>query len=242
MLGSFHPMMMSQRNERDIARMKESVAIRGKNLRYDGDGSKDLASSSMSEAQYSQSVQGSTGTQTRQEMETAAPSLQGATNGTVGAYGNMMGDQFSSAGQEVSRPYANNAPYSSIVNNDAVSMPPPAASPPVASFAAKAKLAADGDYRVAARARDEFSPKEEVAEKKQISSKRDSEADDEYSDDEGGFDAPADEAGQATFNDKSAVETSPVVPESDTYILLGVGMLVLGYALQNRKKVRVKKA
>ena len=241
MLGSFSPMMMSQRNERQLTRMKESLDVQGKNLRLDSDGSKGLASSSISETQYAQSVQGNTGSQTRQQVYSTAPSLQGVTNGSVAPSGNMMGDQFSSAGGEISQPYASNTPYSGSVNNDATYMPVPAASPPTPSFAAKANHAADVEYREAAGVRDEFSPKEEVAEKKQIS-KRDSEADDEYSDDEGGFDAPADEAGQATFNDKSAIETSPVVPESDTYILLGVGMLVLGYALQNRKKVRVKKA
>jgi hypothetical protein len=48
----------------------------------------DQFQSSGNEGQYSSSVQGNTGTQTLQERDASAPTLQGATNGTIGPQGN----------------------------------------------------------------------------------------------------------------------------------------------------------
>ena len=47
----------------------------------------DQFSSAGHEGQYASGVQGNTGTQTRQELDSQAPTLQGATNGTIGPQG-----------------------------------------------------------------------------------------------------------------------------------------------------------
>ena len=47
----------------------------------------DQFSSAGNEGQYASDVQGNTGTQTMQERDASAPSLQGATNGTIGPQG-----------------------------------------------------------------------------------------------------------------------------------------------------------
>ncbi len=47
----------------------------------------DQFSSAGNEGQYMSDVQGNTGTQTRQEMDSMSPTLQGATNGTIGPQG-----------------------------------------------------------------------------------------------------------------------------------------------------------
>ncbi len=61
-------------------------------------------------------------------------------------------------------------------------------------------------------------------------------------DDEGGDDVEVGSPPMDSIADKSGDAASPVVPESDTYLLFGVGMLVLGFALRSNRKVRVKKA
>ncbi len=47
----------------------------------------DQFSSAGNEGQYASDVQGNTGTQTMQERDASAPTLQGATNGTIGPQG-----------------------------------------------------------------------------------------------------------------------------------------------------------
>ncbi len=47
----------------------------------------DQFSSAGNEGQFASDVQGNTGTQTRQEQDSQAPTLQGATNGTIGPQG-----------------------------------------------------------------------------------------------------------------------------------------------------------
>lgn len=115
-----------------------------------------------------------------------------------------------------------------------------AASPPALNL--NAPQASSADFAVLGKERRELSKaKFDVSDKKQNSLK-DEAGNSEFDDDEAGSDGAADEIGTFEPADKSALETSPVVPESDTYILFGVGMLILGYALQTRKNVRVKKA
>jgi hypothetical protein len=197
--------------------------------------------------------------------------LQGATNGTVGPQGGdyssantgtqtsnpfasagpMAGDQFSSAGVESSAsvPFVNNAP----------SPAPAPLSPPVtiaqmpaftpqegASVQGKTLSFYEPGSKSLSRDRAEgggfAAAKEEVSERKQIAMKDDRENVDAYSDDEGGDDEVVGSPSVDTLADKSGEAASPVVPESDTYLLFGVGMLVLGFALRSNRKVRVKKA
>ncbi len=84
--------------------------------------------------------------------------------------------------------------------------------------------------------------KEQTREYKQNALKNDRDSVDEFSDDVASDDGEADAQFQTISSDKSGEVASPVVPESDTYLLFGVGMLGLGFALRNQRKVRVKKA
>jgi len=189
-----------------------------------------------------------------------APLLQGSTNGTLGP---SQGDQFSSAAAESSnQPFVNNAPVSAPT---AAPASPAAAqfgvpaggggSAKDLSFSsagvqgrlmAKMKAANDSgaaDFREEPTSRSDvgsnkFAGKEEVSEKKQAALKKDSDASgDQFNDDEvdtqGG-----DEIVASAPADKSGETASPVVPESDTYLLFGVGMLVLAFALKTGRKVK----
>ncbi len=181
------------------------------------------------------------------------PVLQGATNGAIGPDGNpfasggsMQGDQFSSSGSvtQAEVPFVNNAPVQAAAPE----------SPP-------SPMAQKGGFRMAfggggsgkdlsaleeggAKSlgfADNDSLKETARERKQNALKNARDGADEFNDDvvdgEMGDAQPMDR-----LADKSGEVASPVVPESDTYLLFGVGMLVLGFALRSNRKVRVKKA
>lgn len=90
--------------------------------------------------------------------------------------------------------------------------------------------------------RDFAAAKEQSSEYKQNALKNDRDNVDEFSDDIASDDGADDTAPQSSFSDKSGEVASPVVPESDTYLLFAVGMLGLGFALRNKRKARVKKA
>jgi hypothetical protein len=238
--------LMRQRAGGELERAKESLRIEGKNLAIGS--AKDNFASSGNEGQFAQSAQGNTGTQ-------SIASLQGATNGTIIL---NTGEKFSSAaaagGDAASLPSsmpaaapaaprleAKQFSQGEMFGNSAEEMSSPRAS------LAKARRDVDEavDYPQSARKSahiDNFgSAKKELSDKKQVVSKSDV-SDAEFNDDEGGNDSPVDELSSIATADNSAPETSPVVPESDTYILFGVGMLALGYALKTRKNVRFKKA
>lgn len=233
----------------------DGARIQGKSLRADGVPGNDAFISPSNEGQYSSSVQGNTGSQSRQELDAARPVLQGATNGTISP---MLGDQFSSA-VSAAGAGGDNSIYNSAVSNSARYAPaqgPMAA--PMAPAAALKESSVDSKFESQAEEISSYNSRERAlakadsradfsnskvlfAEKKQIAS-RDKDAD-EFNDDEaGGDDGVVDEIAQSTAGEASSSALSPVVPESDTYILFGVGMLILGYALQTRKKVSIKKA
>lgn len=243
--GRFAPMKMQQRADGELERAKEPQSLQGKNLALGS--AKDNFASSGNEGQFAQSVQGNTGTQ-------SIASLQGATNGTIIL---STGEKFSSAaagGDAISptssmpaaapaapRLEAKRFSQSEMFGNSAEEM-----SSARASLAkARRDVAEAVDYpqssRKSAHIDDFGSAKKELSDKKQVVSKSDV-SDAEFNDDEGGNDSPVDELSSIATADNSAPETSPVVPESDTYILFGVGMLALGYALKTRKNVRFKKA
>jgi len=244
-MGRFSPMMMQERADGELERAKESLSVQGKNL--DLGSAKDNFASSGNEGQFAQSVQGNTGTQ-------SIASLQGATNGTMIP---STGEQFSSAaagGDATSLPSSMPAAAPAAPRLEAKQFSPGGMfgnsaeemSSARASLAKARRNEADAvDYpqsaRKSAQSDDFDSAKRDFAGKKQISFKSDV-SDAEFNDDEGGNESPVDEVSSLATADKSEPETSPVVPESDTYILFGVGMLALGYALKTRKNVRFKKA
>ncbi|MCC7531930.1 MAG: hypothetical protein IT342_25735, partial [Candidatus Melainabacteria bacterium] len=90
--------------------------------------------------------------------------------------------------------------------------------------------------------RGDFAAAKEERKYKQNALKNDRDSADEFSDDEVADDGERDTQFQTISSDKAGEVASPVVPESDTYLLFGVGMLGLGFALRNKRKVRVKKA
>lgn len=152
------------------------------------------------------------------------PVLQGATNGTVGGAGGdafnrnpMIGDQFASAGMESN---TGTRSYQSTGNNE------------IAAFnsMAESKQAAQANYEA-----------KDVAGKENSAYKSDS---DEAFEDEGSAASPSYDQrvpqSPLPFMDQSAA--SPIVPESDTYVLFGVGMLMLGFAMHQSRKLRARKA
>lgn len=216
------PMMAQQKAGAELEKAKESLSI----------GAKDMFSSSSDGRQLAQSVEGNTGTQ-------SIASLQGSTNGTIGR---LSPDQFSAASMPAAPRFESrqNAP-AEMVGRSAEEMSLARGSLAKSRSDVSAAVNYPPSSRKVAQLDDFDSAKREVNEKKQIAAKNDI-SDAEFNDDEGGDYSPVDEIASVDTADNSAPGTSPVVPESDTYILFGVGMLALGYALQTRKKVRVKKA
>ncbi|MBA3859265.1 MAG: hypothetical protein C0507_20360 [Cyanobacteria bacterium PR.3.49] len=154
----------------------------------------------------------------------APPVLQGATNGTVGAAGDvfksnpMIGDQFSSAATEGN---TGTQSYQSSGNNEMASW---------SNSQAESKLSAQADVGAKSlRAKESSLGKDSV---------------DEGFTDEGAANGPNYDQkvpqSPLPFMDQSAA--SPIVPESDTYVLFGVGFVVLGFGMQQSRKLRAKKA
>lgn len=201
----------------------DGARIQSKALRVDAAPGGDVFLSRGNEGQYSSSVQANTGSQTRQELDAARPVLQGATNGTINP-------------ESMSAPMSAPMAPAAALKEASVDSTFESKAEEVSSYNSRERALAKADSRV-----DFSNSKVLFAEKKQIAS-RDKDASDFNDDETGGDEGIVDEVAQTTAGDANTSALSPVVPESDTYILFGVGMLILGYALQTRKKVSIKKA
>lgn len=234
-LRKFSPMMMAQRSEGITLRAKKSA---------------ELDSTSPRQSTEYQVLQGATnGTVGPPVNESAANT--GTKSNPFASGGPVAGDQFASASVETSAsaPFVNNIPSSS-----------PAPGTPPVTMAQKPGFSRDEGASLQGKDLSFFesgskslrsnrveigdfaAAKEEVSERKQIAFKNDRDNADAFSDDEGGDDEVVGSPSVNTPAYESGDVASPVVPESDTYLLFGVGMLVLGFALRSNRKVRVKKA
>lgn len=151
--------------------------------------------------------------------DSLSSSANGSTHGSLsgatnGTLGPSMGDQFSSAAVESDKPGNNEGVATAQLIPSP--MPHPAAAPP-------APVAGGNAY---------------VSELKESRAKSDAS---EEGEDESGSDYDYDGNSAPDVN-TSMSPVSPVVPESDTYLLMAVGVAMLAFALKNKKKLSAKKA
>ncbi|MBA3994189.1 MAG: hypothetical protein C0469_11735, partial [Cyanobacteria bacterium DS2.3.42] len=258
-LGKMSPMMMAQESDGALLRAKKQADL-------DSTAMYSERESPRQQVQY-KTLQGATNGTVGPQSGDYSANTGTQTSNPFASAGPIAGDQFASAGVESSAsvPFVNNAPSAAAAPE---SPPLPTAQKPSIAGGGGGSLqgkdlnffesgskslmkSADepvvSDYREVPRRnraeRADFSAaKEEVNERKQIALKNDRDNVDEFSDDEGGDEEVVGSAPLDSIADKSGDAASPVVPESDTYLLFGVGMLVLGFALRSNRKVRVKKA